>query len=93
MQKTFDLVILASSMVAKEDAEDLSKTLGIELDEYNFYKGHTYQPQISSKEGIYLCGACREPMDIPTSVIDASGAAEKAVEIVMREGWYVWRES
>lgn len=85
-QKTFDLVILATSMVAKEDAEDLSKTLGIELDEYKFYKGNIYQPQISSKEGIYLCGACREPMDIPTSVIDASAAAEKAAEIVMREG-------
>ena len=85
-QKTFDLVILATSMVAKEDAEDLSKTLGIELYEYRFYKGDVFQPQISSKQGIYLCGACREPMDIPTSVIDASGAAEKAAEIVMREG-------
>ena len=56
----------------------------IEIDDFNFFKANSYQPQRSSKEGIFLCGTCREPMDIPNSVIDASGAAAKAAEIVMR---------
>ena len=80
----FDLVILATSMIPKKDAVKLSEILGIKLDEFNFFKGMTYYPQKSTKEGIFLCGACREPMDIPNSVIDASGAAAKAAEIVMR---------
>ncbi|TFG22535.1 MAG: CoB--CoM heterodisulfide reductase iron-sulfur subunit A family protein [Promethearchaeota archaeon] len=84
-QIKFDLVILATSMVPKKDASKLSNILGVELDEYNFFKGGFYHPQKSSKEGIFLCGACREPMDIPNSVIDGSGAAAKAAEIVMRE--------
>jgi heterodisulfide reductase subunit A len=80
----FDMVILATSMVPKKDALKLSETLGIKLDEFNFFKGMTYYPQKSTKEGIFLCGACREPMDIPNSVVDASGAAAKAAETVMR---------
>ncbi len=82
-QETFDMVILATSMVPKRDAGELAKALGVELDLYNFFKGETYQPQLSSKKGIFICGACREPMDIPTSVLDASGAAARAVEIII----------
>jgi len=82
-QETFDMVVLANSMVPKKDAGDLAKTLGVELDIYNFFKGETYQPQLSSKKGVFLCGACREPMDIPTSVLDASGAAARAVEVII----------
>lgn len=80
----FDLVVLATSMIPNKDAVKLSEILGIKLDEFNFFKGMTYYPQKSTKEGIFLCGACREPMDIPNSVVDASGAAAKAAEIVMR---------
>ena len=83
-QLKFDLVILATTMIPKKDAGELAKILGIKINDFNFFKANSYQPQKSSKEGIFLCGACREPMDIPTSVIDASGAAAKAAEIVMR---------
>ncbi len=83
-QLKFDLVILATTMIPKKDAAGLAKILGIKINDYNFFKAENYQPQKSSKEGIFLCGACREPMDIPNSVIDASGAAAKAAEIVMR---------
>ncbi|MBY8992010.1 MAG: CoB--CoM heterodisulfide reductase iron-sulfur subunit A family protein [Candidatus Lokiarchaeota archaeon] len=83
-QIKFDLVILATTMIPKKGAEELAQTLGIKMNDFNFYKANSYQPQKSSKEGIFLCGACREPMDIPNSVIDASGAAAKAAEIIMR---------
>ena len=84
-QLKFDLVILATTMVPKRDAVELSQILGVKIDDFNFFEGRAYHPQESSKKGIFLCGACREPMDIPNSVIDASGAAVKAAEIVMRE--------
>lgn len=80
----FDLVVLATSMVPKKDANKLSEILDVALDEYNFFNAEPHHPQKSSKEGIFLCGACRQPMDIPTSVVDASGAAAKAAEIIMR---------
>jgi len=80
----FDLVVLATSMVPKKDANILAEILGVALDEYNFFDGEPHHPQKSSKEGIFLCGACRQPMDIPNSVVDASGAAAKAAEAIMR---------
>jgi heterodisulfide reductase subunit A len=83
-QLKFDMVILATTMVPKKDVNELAKILGVKLDDFNFFKGDSFHPQLSSKEGIFLCGACREPMDIPSSVIDASGAAAKAAEIIMR---------
>ncbi|MFX1279894.1 MAG: FAD-dependent oxidoreductase [Promethearchaeota archaeon] len=83
-QLKFDLVILATTMIPKKDSGELAKILGIQTNDFSFFKAKNYQPQKSSKEGIFLCGTCREPMDIPNSVIDASGAAAKAAEIVMR---------
>jgi len=79
-----DFVVLATTMIPKEDAPQLAKILEIELDQYNFFKGDPYSPLESSREGIYLCGACRGPMDIPNSVIDASGAAGIAAEAAVR---------
>ncbi len=80
----YDMVVLATSIVPNKDSQELSKILGIELDKYSFYKAKPHLPVESSKEGVFLCGCCREPMDIPNSVIDASGAAAKAAEIIMR---------
>lgn len=81
---TFDLVILATTMIPNDDAPELANILGIELDENNFFKGNAYSPLDSTREGIYMCGACRGPMDIPNSVIDASGAAGRAAEAASR---------
>jgi len=83
-QQQFDIVVLATSMVPKKDSIGLSEILGIDTDKDNFFKAESHYPQKSSKDGIFLCGACRQPMDIPTSVVDASGAAAKAAEIIMR---------
>ena len=81
---TVDIVVLATTMIPKEDAPELAKVLGVDLDEYNFFKGNPYSPSEATREGIYICGACRGPMDIPNSVIDASGAAGRAAEAATR---------
>ncbi|UCD25974.1 MAG: CoB--CoM heterodisulfide reductase iron-sulfur subunit A family protein [Candidatus Bathyarchaeota archaeon] len=81
---TVDLVVLATSLVPKKDAEELAKVLGVELDEYNFFKTNLLNPLDTTRPGIFVCGCCREPTDIPESVAQASGTAERAAEIVMR---------
>jgi heterodisulfide reductase subunit A len=62
--------------------EDLAKILEIKLDEYGFIKTASLAPFDSSREGILVCGCCREPVDIPESVTQASGVAAKAAECV-----------
>jgi heterodisulfide reductase subunit A len=77
-----DLVVLATCIIPPEGIENLAQTLGIELNEYNFIKTPAFIPIETSREGIFTCGCVHEPMDIPRSVAEASGAAAKAAEIV-----------
>ncbi|MCW3981908.1 MAG: CoB--CoM heterodisulfide reductase iron-sulfur subunit A family protein [Candidatus Bathyarchaeota archaeon] len=81
---TVDLAVLATSLVPRKDAEGLAKVLGVELDKYNFLKTDPLTPLDTTRPGIFVCGCCREPTDIPDSVAQASGAAGRAAEILVR---------
>jgi len=71
-----DLVVLATPLVHSSGTEQLSEILGIEIDEYNFFKEQDYfNKSKSTKEGIFLCGFCQGPMDIPETVAGSSGVA------------------
>ncbi|MFX1571508.1 MAG: FAD-dependent oxidoreductase [Promethearchaeota archaeon] len=78
-----NLVVLATPLVPSKGTEELGKILDIELDHYNFYKEKTYfNKSLSSKEGIFLCGFCQGPMDIPETVADASGVASQVATLL-----------
>jgi len=79
-----ELAVLATSLVPRKNVDELAKVLGVELNEYNFFKTNPFNPLDTTRSGIFVCGCCREPTDIPESVAQASGAAERAAEIVMR---------
>ena len=73
-----NLVVLATPLVPTKGTEELAGILDVELDKYNFYKEQSYfNKSLSSKEGIFLCGFCQGPMDIPETVTDASGVASQ----------------
>jgi len=80
---TADLAVLATSIMPRSEVEELAKVLGVELDEYKFFKTDPLSPLDTTRPGIFVCGCCREPTDIPESVAQASGAAERAAETVM----------
>ncbi len=81
---TMDLVVLATSLMPRKGAKELGKVLGVELDEFDFIKTDPLNPLDTTKPGIFVCGCCRGPTDIPESVAQASGAAGRAAEIMMR---------
>jgi len=81
-QMKFDLVVLATAIIPSLSNEKIAKILGVELDRNRFIKTDPYFPVESSMPGIFSCGCAREPMDIPRSVAEASGAAARAAEIV-----------
>jgi heterodisulfide reductase subunit A len=78
----FDMVVLATCIIPPVGIEELANTLGIELNKYNFIKTTPFIPIETSKEGVFTCGCVHEPMDIPRSVAEASGAAARAAEII-----------
>jgi heterodisulfide reductase subunit A len=85
-QREFDMVVLATTLVPAKGNVELAKKLGIELDEFQFFKAldHTLEPISSSRPGVYLAGYCSGPMDIPESVAMGSAAAAKAMEALVQ---------
>ncbi len=79
-KETFDMVVLSTGMEIDEHVIDLSKRLGIDLDQYHFTQSDSFHPVATSVSGIYACGAFTGPKDIPQSVMEASAAACAATE-------------
>ena len=81
-EERVDLAILSIGMSALPNAQMLARASGIELDSHQFCLTQDFQPVETSRSGVFACGAFTEPKDIPDSVIQASGAAAKALSII-----------
>ncbi|MFP3870821.1 MAG: FAD-dependent oxidoreductase, partial [Syntrophobacteria bacterium] len=79
-EETFDMVVLSVGLEISAETVELAERLGLELTRDRFCEGHPFCPVLSSREGIYVCGAFQGPMDIPESVTSASAAADLAME-------------
>jgi heterodisulfide reductase subunit A-like polyferredoxin len=77
-------VILATACAPTKGIADLSKILGIALDDYGFVKTDPLSPVDTTMPGIFVCGCAGSPMDVPESVAQASSAAERAAEIAFQ---------
>ncbi len=79
-----DMVVLCPALIPKTENKRLAKEMGIELDEANFFKAKDLltAPMDTTSKGIYICGYCQSPKDIPESVAQASGAAARAAEAI-----------
>jgi heterodisulfide reductase subunit A len=76
-----DMVVLASAGVANQGSEELAQKMHVSYDAYKFFaEAHPkLKPVETNTAGIYLCGACQAPKDIPETVAAASGAAAKVI--------------
>jgi heterodisulfide reductase subunit A len=79
-----DMVVLCPALVPKEDNKRIAEAMGLELDEYGFFKSKDQltAPVDTNVPGVYICGYCQSPKDIPESVAQASGAAARAAETI-----------
>ena len=73
-EEEFDLVVLSVGLTPPGDVEDLAKKFGIQLNSHGFCKTNPLNPMETSRPGIFVSGAFQGPMDIPESVMTASGA-------------------
>ncbi len=81
-EEDFDLVVLAVGLEPSATAVELASRLGIELNEYGFCATQRSQPLSTSQPGVFVGGAFQEPKDIPETVMQASGAASMAMELL-----------
>jgi heterodisulfide reductase subunit A2 len=82
-----DMVVLASATVARADAPELGRIVGINSDSYHFFnEAHPkLKPVETHTAGVFIAGACQAPKDIPDTVSQASAAAVKAIGLLSKE--------
>jgi heterodisulfide reductase subunit A-like polyferredoxin len=83
-----DVVVLCTALVPSQDNRSLAETFGVKVDEYGFFEvQHQLQmPLDATAPGIFLCGCCQGPKDIPDSVAQAKGAAARVAEFIAQIG-------
>ena len=74
-----DLVVLAAAMRPSDGIAELAQKLNVGYDEFGFLlESHPkLRPVETNSAGVFVCGACQAPKDIPESVAQASAAAAK----------------
>jgi heterodisulfide reductase subunit A len=87
-----DLVVLAAAMRPADGVAELAQKLNVGYDEFGFLlESHPkLRPVETNAAGVFVCGACQAPKDIPEAVAQASAAASKvavtfAADELMRE--------
>jgi len=80
--KQFDIVVLAQALIPSNGTKVLGDILGIEKDRFGYLNipEPVMRPVDTSVPGIFACGYCQAPMDIPEGVAQASGAAARVAE-------------
>ncbi len=74
----FNLVVLSVGFQPPDSLKQLIEKTGVSVNEYGFCETKEFSPLLTSKKGIFVCGAFSEPKDIPETVMQASGAAAAA---------------
>jgi heterodisulfide reductase subunit A len=76
-----DMVVLASAMRPADGVEPLAQKLNVGYDENGFLsESHPkLRPVETNAAGVFVCGACQGPKDIPEAVAQASAAAGKTL--------------
>lgn len=71
----FDMVILSIGLETPDSMVRLANNIGIYMTPDRFASISAFMPVLTSKKGIFTCGAFNGPRDIPQSVIGGSAAA------------------
>ena len=81
-EEEFDMVVLSVGLNPPANVEGLANTFGIELDSHGFCRTNPVNPIETTRPGIFVSGAFQGPMDIPESVLTASGAGSQCGELL-----------
>jgi heterodisulfide reductase subunit A len=79
LEGDFGMVVLAVGLAAPEGFQSLASRLGVELNEFGFCATDRFAPHETTRPGVFVGGAFREPKDIPETVAEAAGVVGEAM--------------
>ena len=81
-EEEFNMVVLSVGMNPPEDAATMARMFGLELNSHGFCKVDPTNPIRTSRPGVFISGAFQGPVDIPESVMTASGASAQCGQLL-----------
>lgn len=83
-QVSADMVILCTALERRFDAEGVARLFNISQKADGFFMERHVKlaPVATASDGIFICGCCQEPKDIPDTVVQASAAATQALAMI-----------
>ncbi|MDR1539773.1 MAG: FAD-dependent oxidoreductase [Clostridiales bacterium] len=75
----YDLAVLSVGLEAHAGSKEFWKKAGVKTDRFGFIHTSPFQPTQTTTHGIFACGSCAGPCDIPETVTQASAAAAGAL--------------
>ena len=81
-----ELLILCTALTPSKDNPELASVLGVEVDEYGFFvkPDPISAPLSTSRDGVFVCGFCQSPKDIPDAIAEASGVASMVGSFIQK---------
>jgi heterodisulfide reductase subunit A len=81
-----DALVLSTGTVCADSAQT-AKALGIELDEFGFFKeaNPRFRPVETDRAGVFVCGLAQGPQSMPEAITQAEAAAGRATAILSRK--------
>ncbi|MBQ9980151.1 MAG: CoB--CoM heterodisulfide reductase iron-sulfur subunit A family protein [Oscillospiraceae bacterium] len=82
-----DMVVLETAMVPAVGIRELAGMLGIAVDNHGWVtEAHPkLRPVETQTGGVFLCGVCQGPKDIPDTVAQAGAAASKVIGLLNKD--------
>ncbi len=86
LEKKVEMVILAVGLEPTDDAASIAKMCGIDVDGAGWMKEVNYvsDPVNTLSGGVAIAGLCQGPKDIPDSVAQASAAASRVLQNILK---------
>ncbi len=79
INEEFELAVFSLGLEPSASLVSQARALDVALNEYGFTRTRELTPLNTSRPGIFVAGAFAEPKDIPDTVMQASGAAARAM--------------
>lgn len=86
LETKVDMVVLSVGLEARADAADVAGKMGIQQGEEGWFVENNYlsEPTSTFSGGISIAGTCQGPKDIPDTVAQASAAASRVLQTILR---------
>jgi len=83
----YDLVVLSTPLVARDDAPGLSQLMRIPIDQNRFFlEAHAkLRPLDFATDGIFVCGSARYPATVGEARAQGLGAASRAATVLFKD--------